>query len=220
MPITSLDLEAHLAPAGSPAASLARLGKSLWTQPYLSPALLEICRLLLARLHRDDAEIAADNSFVPAGTLPREKRALLLAGKTYASEHFTGAEKAVLGFAESYGLDAGSITDGQATAVSAAIGESGLVFLIEALGCLDGRIRARGACATSQLLRAGRSRTMSARPRASAPPIRTGDPIRDSALGRVAETVDEIIRLNAELWRHSLVSPTLLEITPCAMPAR
>jgi len=142
VPITSVDLDAQLAPAGSPAASFARLWKSLWRQPYLSPVLLEMCRLLLARLHGDHAEIAADNALVPAGTLPPEKRALLLAGKAFGSEHFTGAEQAVLAFAENYGLDAGSITDEQAAAVSAAIGETGLVFLIEALGCLDGRIRA------------------------------------------------------------------------------
>jgi len=53
---------------------------------------------------------------------------------------------------------------------------------------------------------------MSARPRVRAAMTRTGDPIRDSALGRVTETVDEIVRLNAEVWRQSLVPPTLLEI--------
>jgi len=49
-------------------------------------------------------------------------------------------------------------------------------------------------------------------PRAGTPPTRSGNPIRDSALGLVAETVDEIVRLNDEVWRNSLVSPTLLEI--------
>jgi hypothetical protein len=41
-----------------------------------------------------------------------------------------------------YGLDAQSITDELAASVSDHLGEAGLVFLIEALGCLDGRIRA------------------------------------------------------------------------------
>jgi alkylhydroperoxidase family enzyme len=48
--------------------------------------------------------------------------------------------------------------------------------------------------------------------RATAPPGRTGNPIRDSALGRVPETLEEIIALNAAVWQRSLVSPTLLEI--------
>jgi alkylhydroperoxidase family enzyme len=53
---------------------------------------------------------------------------------------------------------------------------------------------------------------MSAKPRASAPPTRTGNVIRDSALGLVPETVAEIIALNGAVWQRSLVSPTLLEV--------
>ena len=53
---------------------------------------------------------------------------------------------------------------------------------------------------------------MSARARASAPAGRTGNPIRDSALARVPETLDEIVALNSAVWQRSLVSPTLLEI--------
>jgi len=48
--------------------------------------------------------------------------------------------------------------------------------------------------------------------RAGAPATRTGNVIRDSALGQVPETLDEIIRLNAQVWQNSLVSPTLLEL--------
>ncbi len=53
---------------------------------------------------------------------------------------------------------------------------------------------------------------MGTKARASAPAQRTGNVIRDSALGQVPETVDEIIALNGEVWRGSLVSPTLLEM--------
>jgi len=53
---------------------------------------------------------------------------------------------------------------------------------------------------------------MSAKPRASAPPTLTGNTIRDSALGRVPETLGEIVALNAAVWQRSLVSPTLLEV--------
>lgn len=53
---------------------------------------------------------------------------------------------------------------------------------------------------------------MSAKARAGAPPTRTGNTIRDSALGLVAETLGEIIALNSAVWNHSLVSPTLLEV--------
>jgi len=53
---------------------------------------------------------------------------------------------------------------------------------------------------------------MTTRARASAPEQRTGNPIRDSALARVPETVDEIVTLNSAVWKRSLVSPALLEI--------
>jgi alkylhydroperoxidase family enzyme len=53
---------------------------------------------------------------------------------------------------------------------------------------------------------------MQGKARASAPTQRTGNPIRDSALARVPETVDEIVALNSAVWQRSLVSPALLEI--------
>jgi alkylhydroperoxidase family enzyme len=53
---------------------------------------------------------------------------------------------------------------------------------------------------------------MSAKARAAAPATRTGNPIRDSALGLVPETVAEIVALNGAVWQKSLVSPTLLEM--------
>lgn len=141
-PISSLDLDRHLAAAGAPAATFAALWNSLWDQPYVSAQLLEMCRLTLARLHQDAAELAAHNPHVPPGSLPQERRAALLAGTAARSALFTAGEQAILDFTESYALDAQSLSDAQADAVKQQLGEPGLVFLIEALGCLDGRIRA------------------------------------------------------------------------------
>jgi alkylhydroperoxidase family enzyme len=53
---------------------------------------------------------------------------------------------------------------------------------------------------------------MSAKARATAPDTRTGNTIRDSALGLVPETVAEIVALNGAVWQKSLVSATLLEV--------
>jgi hypothetical protein len=139
---TSLDLDLQLAVAGGPAASFARLSGSLWQQPYLTAELLELCRLTLARLHRDEIEIAAVNPHVPHGQPAAPRRAAVLAGATYRSLAFSPAEKAVLLFSECYALDAQSIADEVAQEAKQHLGEPGLVFLIEALGCLDARIRA------------------------------------------------------------------------------
>jgi alkylhydroperoxidase family enzyme len=49
-------------------------------------------------------------------------------------------------------------------------------------------------------------------PRVRAAGTHSGNPIRDSALGRVPETLEEIVALNGQVWRDSLVAPALLEI--------
>ena len=138
---TSLDLDRALAIAAAPAASFARLWQGLWVQPYVSAATLELCRLALARLHRDELEMSATNPHVEPGTLAAAAREAVLRG-TLRSSALAPAEQAILEFTECYALDAQSIPDEVADAVKGHLGEAGLVFLIEALGCLDGRIRA------------------------------------------------------------------------------
>jgi hypothetical protein len=147
----SLNLDRTLAPAGSAAASFARLWQALWVQPHVTAPLLEMCRLTLARLHRDEHELAAVNPHLQPGELPAARRATVTAGAAHAAPDFSDREKTVLQFAESYGLDPQSIPDDTADAVKAQLGDAGLVFLIEALGCIDGRIRA--ACCMRDLQR-------------------------------------------------------------------
>jgi alkylhydroperoxidase family enzyme len=53
---------------------------------------------------------------------------------------------------------------------------------------------------------------MGAVARVQAPQGKSGDPIRDSALGLVPETVDQIASLNRHAWRSSPVRAALLEI--------
>ena len=53
---------------------------------------------------------------------------------------------------------------------------------------------------------------MPSKPRVAVPEARTGNVIRDSALGLVPHTVGHIIDLNRHVWQDSLVSPALLEI--------
>jgi alkylhydroperoxidase family enzyme len=50
-----------------------------------------------------------------------------------------------------------------------------------------------------------------AEPRAAPTGTQTGNPIRDSALGRVPQTLEDIVALNGQVWNDSLVSPALLE---------
>ena len=139
---TSVTLDAHLAKAGPAAESFARLWVNLWQQNHVPPATLELCRLTLARMHVDPAEIAATNPNLPSNAISDERRLAVLAGEALDHLAFSDAEKATMLFAEYYWMDPQSITDEAADAVKAHVGEAGLVLLIEALGCIDGRIRA------------------------------------------------------------------------------
>jgi hypothetical protein len=138
---TSLSLDRILAIAGTPAAKFARLWQNLWVQPYVTPTLLEMCRLTLARLHRDTDELAANNPHVEPDALSAGRRAVVVAGQTHRAADFSATERAVLDFAECYAMDPQSIPDDTAEQVKTLLGEPGLVFLIEALGCIDARIR-------------------------------------------------------------------------------
>ena len=138
---TSVNLDAHLAKAGAAAASFERLWRTLWQQDLLSAELLDLCRLTLARLHSDPIEIAAANPHSPRAAAVEKRRTAVLEGRAHDEPAFSAAEKAVLQFAELYWMDAQSIDDESADEVKAHFGDPGLVFLIEALGCIDGRIR-------------------------------------------------------------------------------
>jgi hypothetical protein len=137
--INSLTLDSQLSRAGPAAETFAGLWQTLWRQTYIKPEELELCRLTFARLHADEEELAAPNAFAPVLSAPR--RQAVLAGKALESADFTPSEKAILLFSEYYWLDPQSITDEAADHVKKYYGEPGLVFLIESLGVIDGRIR-------------------------------------------------------------------------------
>jgi hypothetical protein len=142
MSINSITLDAHLAQAGPAAEGFERLWRTIWRQTHVSPEHLELCRLMFARLHHDGEELAAINANIAHGLVADEKRAIVVSGRALDSDAFNDAERAVLLFAEYYWLDVQSITDEAADDVKRHFGEPGLVFLIEALGLIDGRIRA------------------------------------------------------------------------------
>ncbi len=140
-PLTSLTLDEALARAGPAAESFARLSASMWQQEQLPEGLLELCRLTFARLHRDEAEMAAVNPLGGSRAGTEALRRLVLEDKAHDSDALSEGEKAVLLFAEYYWMDASSIPDEPADAVKAHYGDPGLVLLIEGLGVIDGRIR-------------------------------------------------------------------------------
>ena len=116
------------------AAPFTRLYQSLWSQPHLPAAVLELCRLRLAQLHGCEVEWQRSEVALAEG-----KRGSL--ARWDIDEEFSDAERACLAFTEVYAMDAQALADAHATAVKSYFGDAGLVLLIEALGIFDGMTR-------------------------------------------------------------------------------
>ena len=111
-----------------------QLYRSLWQQAHVPPAILELCRLRLAQLHRSEADWTREEHALAPGM--REQLA-----RWHESDAFDDAARACIAFAEVYAMDASAISDAQAQAVQSHFGDAGLVLLIEALGLFDGMTR-------------------------------------------------------------------------------
>ena len=139
MPVTSANLIDKLTVAGDAAAPFEDVWRAIWNQPHVPAAVLELCRLNLARLHCADAELELRMPL--AQRVPEEKIASLLRENWMKDTSFSQTERVVLNFTEWYHIDPQSIPDDVAGEVIARLGQSGFVALIEALGFIDGRIR-------------------------------------------------------------------------------
>jgi len=136
MRLSSRNLSKALAEGGALLQAYDALWHTLWNQPYIPIAVLELCRLRLAWLHDCQAEIAERYALVGDSKIRS-----VLDGHYLENANFTDAELAVLEVTEVYAQDPAAITDAMADRVKLHFGEPGLVCLVEALGFIDGRIR-------------------------------------------------------------------------------
>lgn len=139
--ITSISLDSHLARGGAAAQSFARLWEHLWDQSHIASPLLDLCRLTFARMHGDAAEMAVPNPRVPYSDAETTLRQAVLEDRALGAPALPDGWRSVLLFAEYYWTDVQSIPDEIANEVKIQLGAPALVVLIEALGCIDGRIR-------------------------------------------------------------------------------
>ena len=91
--------------------------RAIWNQPHVPAAILELCRLNLARLHRADAELGLRMPL--AGKVSEDKIAGLLREEWTKDPRFSETERAVLNFTEWYHIDPQSVPDDVATAIGA-----------------------------------------------------------------------------------------------------
>ena len=111
----------------------------LWRGGRVDPVILELCRLLVAKLHGCEAELAIRHRPALAAGLDERQVAALGEDET----PFDPAQRACLRFAEMFVRDPHAITDADAAAVVEHLGKPGLVALTEALAIFDGFSRFR-----------------------------------------------------------------------------
>jgi len=107
-----------------------------WTRRLVDPCVLELCRLRIAQLNGARHPLSLRTPEALRAGLCEERIAALAAWWT--SDAFSDTERACLRFAEQFVLDAKGITDADAAAVVAALGEAGTVAFVEALAIFDG----------------------------------------------------------------------------------
>ena len=107
-----------------------------WTRRLVDVCVLELCRLRVAQLlgARYPQSVRTPEA-LRAGL--REAQVAALAS-WWTSDAFGATERACLRFAEQFVLDAKGITDADAAAVVAALGDAGMVAFVEALAIFDG----------------------------------------------------------------------------------
>lgn len=107
-----------------------------WTRRLVDPVLLELCRLRIAAMLGARQPLGLR---MPEAKLDEARIALLDSWWTHDS--FSETERACLRFAERFALDPKEISDADAAAVVAALGDAGMVAFVEALAIFDGFAR-------------------------------------------------------------------------------
>jgi alkylhydroperoxidase family enzyme len=107
-----------------------------WKRRLVDPVLLELCRLRIAGMLGAAQPLAIR---MPEARLDEARIAAL--DSWWTSDAFDETERACLRFAEQFALDPKEISDADAAAVVAALGDAGMVAFVEALAIFDGFAR-------------------------------------------------------------------------------
>jgi alkylhydroperoxidase family enzyme len=113
-----------------------RFTNLFWEKRLIDPALLELCRARVGQMLGGAVPDAGDAMRAAREALDPRKRAALEAW--WNADCYSDVERACLRFAEHFVLDPQQITDAEAHAVVAELGDAGMVAFVEALAILDG----------------------------------------------------------------------------------
>jgi alkylhydroperoxidase family enzyme len=107
-----------------------------WKRRLVDPVVLELCRLRIAAMLGAAQPLAIRT---PEAQLDEARIAAL--DSWWTSDAFDETERACLRFAEQFALDPKEISDADAAAVVAALGDAGMVAFVQALAIFDGFAR-------------------------------------------------------------------------------
>ncbi|MFI5053008.1 MAG: carboxymuconolactone decarboxylase family protein [Acidimicrobiia bacterium] len=123
------------------AAALRAVDEALWAQDVVDPIVLELCRLRIAQLLDSPDELARRTPTAVAAGLDEAMVSELRQWPT--SDRFDARLRTCLGYAEQVLVDAQAVSDEQAAAVVAAMGDGGLLVLTYGCGFFETNARAR-----------------------------------------------------------------------------
>jgi len=192
------------------------LASLLWEKRLAPPVILQLAQLRVRQMHGLALGAHRMSEAVDEGW--DESRVAEL-GAWWESPRFDATERACLRLAEQFVLDAKGIADDDVAPVRAALGDAGVVALVEALALFDGFTRFQKmlgiaeASGASPPSRRRAARVVSAGTMRIALPAPLGDdPIKASALAHQPEALAAFMKLYGTLWSRGLLSHSTKEM--------
>ncbi len=188
-----------------------------WEKRLVAPALLELCRLRIAQLHGVD--VTKLQRMTEATQAGFDETRLALLNHWWQTDRFTTTERACLALAEQFVLDAKATSDAEVAPVRGALGDAGVVALVEAFALFDGFTRfqkmlgvAHASGASPRAASGTRAKVTRLGMRIAMPKPLGKDPISASVLAHQPEALAAFMKLYGTLWSRGLLSHSSKEM--------
>lgn len=189
----------------------------LFARRLAPPVLLELVRLRVRQMH--GLPVAGSGRTSEALDAGWDESRCALLDAWWRSERFDATERACLRLAEQFVLDAKGVGDDEIAPVRAALGDAGVVALVEALALFDGFARFEKMLGISSAdARSPHSKRRDARVvttaalRVALPEPLGTDAIQASALAHQPEALAAFMKLYGTLWSRGLLDHSTKEM--------
>lgn len=188
----------------------------LWVKRLAPPVILQLVQLRVRQLHGLAFGTHRMSEAVDEGW---DERRVAELDAWWKSPRFDATERACLRLAEQFVLDAKGIADDDVAPVRAALGDAGVVALVEALAIFDGFTRfqkmlgiAEASGASPPSRRPAAHVVAAGSMRIALPAPLGDDPIQASALAHQPEALAAFMKVYGTLWSRGLLSHSTKEM--------